>query len=67
MGRVTRLAVEEGQRVKAGQFLLEIDPRSLDGQCSAGEASGRRGAVLLRAVAQSVEQATGEPRLARRT
>src|SRR5688572_17839447 len=32
MGRVTRLAVEEGQRVKAGQFLLEIDPRSLEGQ-----------------------------------
>jgi HlyD family secretion protein len=31
-GRVTRLAVEEGQRVKAGQFLLEIDPRSLEGQ-----------------------------------
>ena len=32
MGRVTRLAVQEGQRVKAGQFLLEIDPRSLAGQ-----------------------------------
>jgi multidrug efflux pump subunit AcrA (membrane-fusion protein) len=26
MGRVTRLAVEEGDRVKAGQFLLQIDP-----------------------------------------
>ena len=39
MGRVTRLAVEEGQRVKAGQFLLEIDPRSLDGQLQRGEAS----------------------------
>lgn len=26
MGKVTRLAVEEGQTVKAGQFLLEIDP-----------------------------------------
>ena len=31
MGRVTRLAVQEGQRVKAGQFLLEIDPRSFAG------------------------------------
>ena len=39
MGRVTRLAVEEGQRVKAGQFLLEIDPRSLEGQLQRGEAS----------------------------
>src|SRR5829696_4034209 len=37
-GRVTRLAVEEGQRVKAGQFLLEIDPRSLEGQLERGEA-----------------------------
>ncbi|HET9191263.1 MAG TPA: efflux RND transporter periplasmic adaptor subunit [Vicinamibacterales bacterium] len=39
MGRVTRLAVEEGQRVKAGQFLLEIDPRQLEGQLQRGEAS----------------------------
>ena len=39
MGRVTRLAVAEGQRVKAGQFLLEIDPRQLEGQLQRGEAS----------------------------
>jgi HlyD family secretion protein len=38
-GRVTRVAVEEGQRVKVGQFLLEIDPRSLDAQLQRGEAS----------------------------
>ena len=31
MGRVTRLAVEEGDRVKAGQFLLQIDPNILRG------------------------------------
>src|SRR4029453_13056769 len=37
--RVTRVAVEEGQRVKTGQFLLEIDPRSLAGQLERGEAS----------------------------
>jgi HlyD family secretion protein len=39
MGRVTRLAVDEGQRVKAGQFLLEIDPKSLQGQLERGEAT----------------------------
>src|SRR5688572_10744093 len=39
MGRVTRLAAEEGQRVKAGQFLLEIDPRQLEGQLQRGQAS----------------------------
>jgi HlyD family secretion protein len=38
MGRVTRLAVEEGARVKAGQFLLEIDPRQLRTQVVRGEA-----------------------------
>ena len=38
MGRVTRLAVEEGARVKAGQFLLEIDPRQLRTQVMRGEA-----------------------------
>jgi HlyD family secretion protein len=29
MGRVTDLKVEEGQRVKKGDFLLQIDPRNL--------------------------------------
>jgi HlyD family secretion protein len=38
MGRVTRLAVEEGDRVKQGQFLIEIDPRSLRTQVERGEA-----------------------------
>jgi HlyD family secretion protein len=28
MGRVTDLAVEEGERVKKGQFLMQIDPRT---------------------------------------
>ena len=47
MGRVTRLAVEEGDRVKEGQFLLEIDPRQLRTQVERGEAglSAQRTAV----------------------
>ena len=39
MGRVTRLAVEEGDRVSAGQFLLQIDPENLQSAVNRGEAS----------------------------
>ena len=39
MGKVTRLAVEEGDRVKTGQFLLEIDPNALRGTVQRGEAA----------------------------
>lgn len=39
MGRVVRLAVAEGDRVKAGQFLLQIDPRSLKTVVQRGEAN----------------------------
>ena len=57
MGRVTRLAVEEGQRVKAGQFLLEIDPRSLEGQLQRGEASVAAAQSSLQQARTAVEQA----------
>lgn len=39
MGRVTRLAVDEGERVTAGQFLLQIDPENLQAAVNRGEAS----------------------------
>jgi HlyD family secretion protein len=39
MGRVTGLAVNEGDRVTKGQFLLEIDPRNLRTRVESGEAS----------------------------
>ena len=39
MGRVTDLAVEEGDRVKRGQFLLQIDPRNLRSAVQRSEAS----------------------------
>src|SRR5262245_62961455 len=38
-GRVTELAVEEGDRVTKGQFLLQIDPRNLRTRVQSGEAS----------------------------
>jgi len=65
MGKVTRLAVEEGQRVKAGQFLLEIDPRSLAGQMQRGEAgvaAAQSGLLQARTV---VEQSRATLELAR--
>src|SRR5687767_2471906 len=55
-GRVTRVAVEEGQRVKAGQFLLEIDPRSLDAQLARGEASVAAAQSSLQQSRSSVQQ-----------
>lgn len=41
MGRVTRLSVNEGDQVTAGQFLLQIDPESLQTAVDRGEASLR--------------------------
>ncbi len=38
MGRVTRLSVEEGDRVTRGQFLMQIDPRNLASAVQSGEA-----------------------------
>jgi HlyD family secretion protein len=39
MGRVTNLAVDEGIRVKKGQFLMQIDPKLLATTVDQGEAS----------------------------
>jgi len=39
MGRVTNLAIEEGQRVTKGQFLLQIDPRNLSSAVNQTQAS----------------------------
>ena len=50
MGRVTRLAFDEGDRVERGQFLLEIDPETL-------RAAVDRNAASLRASRSSQRQA----------
>ena len=46
MGRVTRLSVEEGDRVKRGQFLMQIDPRNLASAVQSGEA-GQQAALSM--------------------
>jgi HlyD family secretion protein len=56
MGRVTKLAVNEGDRVKAGQFLLQIDPvnaQSAVRRDEAGVGAARMGLEQSRAQLQS--------------
>jgi HlyD family secretion protein len=65
MGRVTRLAVEEGDRVTAGQFLLEIDPRSLESQLERGEAVVAAAESGLARARNSVEQSLANLELSR--
>ncbi|MEW6320905.1 MAG: efflux RND transporter periplasmic adaptor subunit [Acidobacteriota bacterium] len=50
MGRITRLAVNEGDRVKAGQFLMQIDPVG-------AESAVRRDEAAIAAARTSLEQA----------
>jgi HlyD family secretion protein len=57
MGRVTNLAVNEGQRVTKGQFLLEIDPRNLRTRVESGEASLQASASQAEQLRLSIENA----------
>lgn len=59
MGRVTELAVEEGQRVRKGEFLLQIDPQLLSSavqQGQAGLAAARSQLVQLRSTVVAAEE-----------
>src|SRR4030095_3684106 len=64
-GRVTRVAVEEGQRDRAGQSLLEIEPRSLDSQLQRGEASVAAAQSSLQQSRAAVQQTRAMLELAR--
>ena len=64
-GRVTRVGVEEGEHVKAGQFLLEIDPKQLEGVLQRGEASVAAAQSSLAAARTAVEQGRANLELAR--
>jgi len=65
MGRVTRLAFDEGDRVERGQFLLEIDPESLRTAVDRGEASLRASRSSQRQLEVSVETARVNLQIAR--
>jgi HlyD family secretion protein len=54
-GRVVDLAVNEGDRIKKGQFLLQIDPKSLRTRVDSGAASLQAAQMSLDQSRQSVE------------
>ena len=66
-GRVVNLAVNEGDRVKQGQFLLQIDPRSLRTRVDSGTASFQTAQMLLDQMRQAIETARVQVQQARQT
>lgn len=66
MGRVTQLAVNEGDRVKAGQFLLQIDPVAAESVVRRDEASVAAARTSLEQARAQVRSAEANVELARR-
>ena len=62
MGRVTQLAVNEGDRVRQGQFLLQIDPVNAESAVRRDEAGVAARANGPRAVAGPAQELTGQSR-----
>ena len=63
-GKVVRLAVEEGDRVKQGQFLLQVDPRNVRNRLQVSEASLEQQRISLQQARQSLENAKVSLKLA---
>lgn len=63
-GRVVDLAVNEGDRVKQGQFLMQIDPRSFRTRVDSGQAALQGAEAALDQARQSVETARSQVTLA---
>src|SRR6476660_5433015 len=66
-GRVVNLAVNEGERVRTSQFLLQIDPKNLRSRVDNSEASLQVAAVSLDQMRQSVETAKVQLEQAKQT
>lgn len=64
MGRVTELAIEEGEVVKKGQFLLQIDPRNLESAYQRGEAGVAASEAQLAQFRTAIETARANLKLA---
>jgi HlyD family secretion protein len=59
-GRVVNLAVNEGDRVTNGQFLMQIDPRSLRTRVESGQAALEGNEAALDQARQGVETARAQ-------
>jgi HlyD family secretion protein len=56
-GKVVQLAVDEGQRVKAGQFLLQVDPRNVRSRLEVSEATLAQQRIALQQARTTLENA----------
>jgi HlyD family secretion protein len=63
-GKVVKLAVEEGDRVKAGQFLLQIDPRAVRSRLQISEATLQQQRIALQQAKLSLANAKVSQKLA---
>jgi HlyD family secretion protein len=59
-GRVVNLAVNEGDRVHVGQFLLQIDPKSLQRRVEGNSASLQAAEASIEQLRQSIETARAQ-------
>src|SRR4026207_1027498 len=59
-GRVVNLAVNEGDRVHIGQFLLQIDPKSLQRRVEGSSASLQAAEASIEQLRQSIETARAQ-------
>src|SRR5213593_4306700 len=66
-GRVVNLAVNEGDRIRKGQFLLQIDPKSLRTRVESNSASLRAAEQSLDQLRQSIETARVQLQQAQQT
>lgn len=67
MGRVTDLAINEGDTVKRGQFLLQIDPRNLESNYQRGQAGVAASQAQLEQFRTAIETARANLQLAQDT
>lgn len=63
-GRVSKVLVDQGDQVKAGQLLAEMDPIDLEARMLAGQAAADKAAHNVRSAEAAVAEATSRARTA---